>query len=38
MIAGATSVAQVTANAAAVRWVPTSDEHATLDTLTRHRV
>jgi aryl-alcohol dehydrogenase-like predicted oxidoreductase len=38
VIAGATSVEQVTANAAAVRWAPTADELATLDAITRRRV
>ena len=38
VIAGATSVAQVTANAAAAAWVPTADDLAELDVLTRRRV
>ena len=35
VIAGATAVAQVTANAAAVRWVPDADELAALDAISR---
>ncbi|MGZ4683430.1 MAG: aldo/keto reductase [Acidimicrobiales bacterium] len=35
VIAGATSIEQVTANSAAVRWVPSTDERAALDAITR---
>ncbi len=38
VIAGATSVEQVSANAAAVRWRPSAEELATLDAITRRRV